>query len=339
MSNNQPTPRIRQLLRQAERVANLDKRLAARQLYEQILEEAPHTAEAWLALGKLSTEPTEQTQALSQALQYDPSNEEARSLLSSLTEANPDLTPEFVPQADNQEGTPESTLPAEIISPPKAAPSPVVAPPKPQGLPQRDPAQAQRPPEWEAPPKVLPARFDTAVTPPPAAATEATTCYRHPTTETSLRCNRCSKPICIKCAKRTSVGYRCPDCIYELEEKYYTGQSSDYLIALAVSVPLSFTAGVILTFFGFNIWILFFVFIIAGGVGSVIARITARAIGRRRSRYLPQMVAAVVAVGAIAPALAMVIINLAFGVLNPFPLILPGIFAFVAASAAYYQMR
>lgn len=37
-------------------------------------------------------------------------------------------------------------------------------------------------------------------------------CYRHPGEETTLRCSRCEKPICSRCALPTTVGYRCPEC-------------------------------------------------------------------------------------------------------------------------------
>lgn len=37
-------------------------------------------------------------------------------------------------------------------------------------------------------------------------------CSYHPNVMTGLRCNRCGKPICPKCAVRTPVGMRCPDC-------------------------------------------------------------------------------------------------------------------------------
>ena len=36
-----------------------------------------------------------------------------------------------------------------------------------------------------------------------------TYCANHPTVETTLRCNKCGKPICAKCAIRTPTGYRC----------------------------------------------------------------------------------------------------------------------------------
>jgi hypothetical protein len=37
-------------------------------------------------------------------------------------------------------------------------------------------------------------------------------CAEHPDVETRLRCARCGKPICPRCAVRTPVGMRCPDC-------------------------------------------------------------------------------------------------------------------------------
>ncbi len=37
-------------------------------------------------------------------------------------------------------------------------------------------------------------------------------CTYHPDVQTGLRCSRCGKPICPKCAVRTPVGLRCPEC-------------------------------------------------------------------------------------------------------------------------------
>lgn len=46
-------------------------------------------------------------------------------------------------------------------------------------------------------------------------------CYRHPDKETRLGCSRCGRPICTKCAQKSHVGYRCPDCHYELQSRHY----------------------------------------------------------------------------------------------------------------------
>lgn len=47
------------------------------------------------------------------------------------------------------------------------------------------------------------------------------TCYRHPHRETQLACNRCGRAICTECARGSEVGYRCPECIYELHRRHF----------------------------------------------------------------------------------------------------------------------
>ncbi|HEX3266097.1 MAG TPA: hypothetical protein VHR16_10550 [Candidatus Limnocylindrales bacterium] len=37
-------------------------------------------------------------------------------------------------------------------------------------------------------------------------------CYRHPRSETYVRCGRCDQPICPKCAVQGPVGFRCRQC-------------------------------------------------------------------------------------------------------------------------------
>ena len=38
-------------------------------------------------------------------------------------------------------------------------------------------------------------------------------CYRHPKTETYVRCVRCDRPICPQCMNEAPVGYQCPECV------------------------------------------------------------------------------------------------------------------------------
>ena len=154
-------------------------------------------------------------------------------------------------------------------------------------------------------------------------------CYGNHNHETTLRCNRCGRPICPKHFKRTSVGYRCLVCIREIEEEFFTAETRDYIIAPAVAIPLSFIAGILIGIFGGfgGIFLLFFMFAIGGAGGSLVGRLVFRAIGRRRGRYIPYIVATIVAVGAIIPALI-------FG-----SFLAGAIYAFAATSAAYYQLR
>ena len=46
-------------------------------------------------------------------------------------------------------------------------------------------------------------------------------CYRHPDRQTQLACNRCGRAICTECARSSEVGYKCPECIYELHRRRF----------------------------------------------------------------------------------------------------------------------
>ncbi|WP_405661414.1 rhomboid family intramembrane serine protease [Streptomyces sp. NBC_01166] len=43
----------------------------------------------------------------------------------------------------------------------------------------------------------------------------ATTCYRHPSHETYVRCTRCDRYICPDCMREASVGHHCVECVQE----------------------------------------------------------------------------------------------------------------------------
>ena len=76
-------------------------------------------------------------------------------------------------------------------------------------------------------------------------------CANHPDTETLLRCNRCEKPICLKCAVLTDVGYRCKECIRGVQSSYFTANATDnivgFVVALLVTAIASPIAGFILS--------------------------------------------------------------------------------------------
>ncbi|MDX1520894.1 MAG: hypothetical protein R3264_04660 [Anaerolineae bacterium] len=161
-------------------------------------------------------------------------------------------------------------------------------------------------------------------------------CPRHPDVETGLRCNRCNTLICPKCAKRTPVGFRCPDCIREQEDKFYTGGNFDYVIAAVITLPLSFVAAwLFTTFFGgfFLFFLIFFGAIVIAGIAGFIAEVVRRAVNKRRSRYLGHVAAG----SLIVATLPFVLINLLGGSL--FGLIAPGMFLFIGASTIYARLR
>ena len=80
--------------------------------------------------------------------------------------------------------------------------------------------------------------------------TDVTVCSWHPYVETGLRCNKCGRPICARCAKLTAVGYKCPDCVRTIQARFFNGTGWDYLIASVIPLPLSLVAGSLFAFLG-----------------------------------------------------------------------------------------
>ncbi len=114
-------------------------------------------------------------------------------------------------------------------------------------------------------------------------------CANHPNTETLLRCNKCGKPICLKCAVLTDVGYRCPECIREVQNKYFNALTQDNPVALLVSLGVTTVAtpilGVLLGVLGF-FWGSLLALFIGSAAGGVLGQIIRKVVGRRRGRYL-----------------------------------------------------
>ena len=116
-------------------------------------------------------------------------------------------------------------------------------------------------------------------------------CYRHPQTETLLRCSRCDNPICIKCAQRTSVGHRCPDCLKTQRQRAYNMEPGDLLRAGAVSFGLSLVlwplCSLLLGFLNF-FWLLPFVaaFLAGGAAGGGLAQLIRQVVQKRRGPHL-----------------------------------------------------
>ena len=200
---------------------------------------------------------------------------------------------------------------------------------------------ALEPPVEETRPSVVSIAEETAPAAPVEEATYTLTCYRHPDRLTSLRCYNCNRPICISCARKTPVGYICPECQRQAEDAFFNSKPTDYLIAALVSLPISLLAGYLLVNFAgrFGFFFYLLIFFISGAVGSFIGRITKRAIGGRRGRYLPGLVVAMMILGMVLPALPLLLAIVAGNAGALLSLIGPGIYLFVAGGAAYWQMR
>ena len=311
-------PRLRTLLRQAERTKGAGKRAAATQLYREIVAEAPESVEAWLGLAELTPDPAEQQQIYQRVLTLEPENKIAKAVLAG--EPLPEPEPEEETAVANPSSQMETALNASsdwldsVTQPKEREPAP---PPTPTMKPKRE----------------------TAVVSPAPTDDTILYCYRHPERETALRCYNCSKPICITCANKTPVGYICPTCRYEMEEKFFTAGPLDYLIAGGISFILSLIAGFIVVSVGRGFFFILLVLFLGGAVGGSIAKLSNRAISGRRGRYIPHLVAAMVVFGVAIPATPILLFILAGQPGALLALLVPGIYAFVAASAAFYWMR
>ena len=120
-------------------------------------------------------------------------------------------------------------------------------------------------------------------------------CTVHPDVETTLRCNRCGRPMCTRCAVRTPVGYRCKECVRAQQDRFFDAQMQDYLVAGAVSLALSFFAAGVVARLG---WF-FFAFFLAPAAGGAIGTVVWRLTGKRRGRYTALVVGGAVVLGAL----------------------------------------
>ncbi|MFN2135558.1 MAG: tetratricopeptide repeat protein [Candidatus Promineifilaceae bacterium] len=112
MTLNSDSPRIRSLLRQADRNVAAGKLAAAEELYRQIIDESPDNAAAWLGLSNLVGDEEERLEAYNTALELDPA----------VADKN---AGDEQPLAPQPEMAPKA---AAVTAEPQAAPLPVAQP-------------------------------------------------------------------------------------------------------------------------------------------------------------------------------------------------------------------
>jgi hypothetical protein len=325
------SPRIRSLLRQADKIAESGKRSAAEKLYRQIIDEAPETTNAWTGLATVLRDPAQKEAALQRALEIDPENTTAIHQLAILHGEIPAETEppeEVLAQDTNLES--EQHHEASIVAPPSEPDVRASEGGADEMLLEPIAAEviAEETVSGEEDDHIL--EHDDHIL---EQVQEVLYCANHPHRETHLRCNRCGKPICSSCAKSTPVGYRCPECIREHEEIYYTATTIDYIVAVTIALPLSVVAGYLATLIGI------FVIFLAAAAGNLIGRLVFRAVGKRRGRWIPQLVSGAIIFGGILAASPYLYALLLGNIGISFRLLWVGIYIFIASGAAYYQMR
>lgn len=158
-------------------------------------------------------------------------------------------------------------------------------------------------------------------------------CENHPNVETTLRCNRCEKPICAKCAVLTETGYRCTDCVRSQQKTFNTATWFDYLLAIGLAAILAYIGSLITSRIGF------FTIFVAPIAGIVIAEAIRFAIRRRRSKRLFQVTAVATAFGGLFPVLSILFLTgLSVGFAGLFYFIWPVVYTVLVTSTVYYRL-
>jgi hypothetical protein len=157
-----------------------------------------------------------------------------------------------------------------------------------------------------------------------------TYCANHPGVETSLRCNKCGKPICAKCAVRTPTGYRCKECVRGQMKIFDTAVWYDYLLGFLTAAILGFFASLLASFvsrLSFIGWIL--IIVGAPSAGMVIAEGVRLVTRKHRSRALFITIVVAVIMGAV----PVILLNF-----NLFGLLFQGIYLFIATPIVYTRL-
>jgi hypothetical protein len=101
-------------------------------------------------------------------------------------------------------------------------------------------------------------------------------CYRHPTTETWLRCGRCDRPICTKCSIQGPVGSRCRECGRLSNDPLTSFTARQLVLGTAASVVAGAIAGFASAYIGF------FSIVVGYFAGRLVADAVTRVIGYKR---------------------------------------------------------
>ena len=159
-------------------------------------------------------------------------------------------------------------------------------------------------------------------------------CANHPGVETSLRCNRCDKPICVKCAVRTPTGYSCKECIRGRQKVFITAEWVDYVVGFLVGGLLSTVASLLVVLLsgiaGFFAW--FLIAAAAPSAGMIISEALRFVTRKHRAKSLFITMVVAVILGALPVALFQLFTY------NIFGLIFQIIYLVISVPIVYYRV-
>ncbi len=165
------------------------------------------------------------------------------------------------------------------------------------------------------------------------------TCANHPQVETNLRCNRCEKLICTKCAVPTPTGYRCKECIRGQKKIFDTARWQDYLLAVPAAFFLALLGSLFIPRF-------FLLVIFLSPIAGMIIGESVRFLARKRRAVNLSRVVVIATLAGCAPAFLWALFTGIFsitqygaqGLSGMYPIIMNGIYLFLTTSTAYYRL-
>ena len=176
-------------------------------------------------------------------------------------------------------------------------------------------------------------------------------CTNHPQTPTLLRCNRCNRPMCLRCLERMPVGYRCKECLGLTRAGYYNATTVDYVLAAGIGFVLTAIGGAVASILG-GFWL--FAIFAGPAAGGLVAEAIRLAVQKRRGRHLAWLVGLAALLGALVSPGLLAVVSLIgasgkFDVSTLIAVPLAGllhifnigflIFVGLAVSTLYYRLR
>ena len=119
-------------------------------------------------------------------------------------------------------------------------------------------------------------------------------CYRHPDRETWVRCGRCDRPICPRCAMQGPVGFRCRDCGRPVHDPLTSFTPLQLFGGLLIATGGGLVAGLLAGRIGF------FVILLAWFGGIFIADLLTRFVGYKHGPVMAGILIGGILLGAAA---------------------------------------
>jgi len=111
-------------------------------------------------------------------------------------------------------------------------------------------------------------------------------CAAHPEVETTLSCNKCSKPICPRCMVETPTGARCSGCAQAHQLPTFQVGTRYLLIAIGVGLGMAVICGLIWGMLDSLLGFFFFNIVLAAGIGYATSEVISLFVNRKRGPKL-----------------------------------------------------